>query len=415
MGKAKSSRKGKKAWRVNISSADVDQYLQQAAEDERSGGPLHAVSSESLFFVDKSRDGQPEKKTWKHRKKILLCDSILQRNSLVLPLPGSRKRKIQQNGKGHLKYAKKRIQLHQTRKANEKQYGAVFDIWGAAGEGNKSGKVICKVDSKNHAQKVAPLLPHGVEIDAPGCSYNPSFNDHQEALGVAAAREMQKIYQKDLEPPPIPRVVPGTKIDEEEMYFLDVDDGHDLELDGADDAENCPSSASRPVKLKRSTRAELNRKARRRAQVKAEKEANEKAVIEKDLQRLDNIANEIKIEEEEKKRKWIRRTIAKQEKRAQCPPRLGRIRFQPEPMQVLLSSEISGSMRKLKGCCTLLRDRYKSLQRRGILEPRLPLKRKNRRKRITYEEGSKGQKEQEMHFAMQAERAARRQALAVNS
>ena len=74
-------------------------------------------------------------------------------------------------------------------------------------------------------------------------------------------------------------------------------------------------------------------------------------------------------------------------------------RFEPAPPQVLLTEEISGSLRKLKvlhlslpintviiattnwyykiyislysmkGCCNLSRDRYKSLQKRGLLAP----------------------------------------------
>ena len=39
-------------------------------------------------------------------------------------------------------------------------------------------------------------------------------------MGLAVAQEMQKIYQKELEPKPIPRTLPGTLVDEE-----DVSDG----------------------------------------------------------------------------------------------------------------------------------------------------------------------------------------------
>ena len=38
-------------------------------------------------------------------------------------------------------------------------------------------------------------------------------------------------------------------------------------------------------------------------------------------------------------------------------------------MQVLLTEEMTGSLRKLKACCTLARDRFKSLEKRGILVP----------------------------------------------
>ncbi|KAL3688259.1 hypothetical protein R1sor_014568 [Riccia sorocarpa] len=79
--KSKTSRKGKKAWRANISTADTDEFITQQAIEERSGGPLDAVPNESLFFVDKSKDTKAENKT-KHREKVPHCDSVLQRNSL---------------------------------------------------------------------------------------------------------------------------------------------------------------------------------------------------------------------------------------------------------------------------------------------------------------------------------------------
>lgn len=56
MGKrAKTSRKGKKAWRANISTADTDDFITRQALEDRSGGPLDAVPDDSLFFVDKSK------------------------------------------------------------------------------------------------------------------------------------------------------------------------------------------------------------------------------------------------------------------------------------------------------------------------------------------------------------------------
>ncbi|KAJ7297219.1 hypothetical protein O6H91_Y072500 [Diphasiastrum complanatum] len=88
-------------------------------------------------------------------------------------------------------------------------------------------------------------------------------------------------------------------------------------------------------------------------------------------------------------------------------------RFKPEPVQVLLSEEVTGSLRQLKGCYTLAKDRFKSLQQRGILEPRLPSRKKARKSWVEYEPGTKGQKEREMHEATLAERALRKQALAV--
>lgn len=57
MARSKQSRKGKKEWRRNISTAEHDAFLDKHGRDERSGGPLHNIPSESIFFVDKSKGG----------------------------------------------------------------------------------------------------------------------------------------------------------------------------------------------------------------------------------------------------------------------------------------------------------------------------------------------------------------------
>jgi hypothetical protein len=41
----------------------------------------------------------------------------------------------------------------------------------------------------------------------------------QEALGVAVAQEMEKVYKKELEPEPVPRIVAGFPVDEEDVSF----------------------------------------------------------------------------------------------------------------------------------------------------------------------------------------------------
>lgn len=53
--KSKGSRKGKKAWRANISTEDIEEYFEKTTKDALSGGSLANAPSDSLFFVDKSR------------------------------------------------------------------------------------------------------------------------------------------------------------------------------------------------------------------------------------------------------------------------------------------------------------------------------------------------------------------------
>lgn len=58
MGKAKTSRKGKKAWRKNIDSGEHDALVEKTAKEARIGGPLDQLPDAALFFVDKDKGGQ---------------------------------------------------------------------------------------------------------------------------------------------------------------------------------------------------------------------------------------------------------------------------------------------------------------------------------------------------------------------
>ena len=57
-------------------------------------------------------------------------------------------------------------------------------------------------------------------------------------------------------------------------------------------------------------------------------------------------------------------------------------------MQVLLKGELHGSLRRLRSNPMLMRDRYNSLQKRGVIEPRVPVHAKKIR-RIEYQTGDR--------------------------
>lgn len=233
-----------------------------------------------------------------------------------------------------------------------------FDIWAVDGKG----------DSKAKKRSTTSVIP-AVEVEPAGCSFNPPLEAHQDSLAQAVADEKRKEYMKELGPAPVPLIVPGEAITEEDKFFLDADDGDEdaVENDGDQDADT--SVGQRKNKTKRVTRVELNKRARRKERLRAEAEAKKMENISKEIDSLPNIMDEIAKEDKEKEKRRIRRTVVKEERRKSGPPRLGRHKFEPAPVQVLLTEEISGSLRKLKGCCNLARDRFKSIEKRGILAP----------------------------------------------
>ena len=68
---------------------------------------------------------------------------------------------------------------------------------------------------------------------------------------------------------------------------------------------------------------------------------------------------------------------------------------------------MTGSLRTLVGVPTLVRDRYKSLQRRELVEPRAAAAYKTSRSYLQYEPGARGSREADMHAAALSEKAAR--------
>ncbi|KAF8397156.1 hypothetical protein HHK36_016063 [Tetracentron sinense] len=351
MGKAKSSRKGKKAWRANIRTDDIEEFFEKSTKDALSGGSLTAVPSESIFYVDKSRDLSVKRKIEKHREKVLRCDSLLQRSPFVQPVPSSTLKKSKKKRKDVPDEA------HDDPKGEQVSASGMVDIWN--GDNNANVK-------KNSKPSHIPA----VEVEPPGCSFNPSFEAHQDSLARAVAEEMQKVYRNELGPQPVPLTVPGEAVDEENIYFLDADDGTDEELDGENMGEKGDtSSKQRSLKTNRVTRVKLNRRARRKEQLKEEAKVKKVDELSKEIDCLPDIMEEIAKEDEEKHKRHLRRIVAKQERLKSYPPRLGKHKFEPAPLQVLLSEEISGSLRKLKACCTLARDRFKSFEKRGLLVP----------------------------------------------
>ncbi|XP_019175814.1 PREDICTED: uncharacterized protein At2g40430-like [Ipomoea nil] len=355
MGKrAKSSRKGKKAWRANISTEDIEDFFDNSTKDALSGGSLADVPSESLFYVDKSRDLSAKRKIEKKRDKVLHFESLLQKNAFVQPIPSSTTKKSKKKSKD----AKKAKDAAEECQKDAAATGSgLVDIW------NETGEKTVKTKRKS----VTSIIP-AVEVDPQGCSFNPPSESHQDALASAVADEMQKVYRDELGPEPIPLTVPGEIVDEENIYFLDADDGSD------DDDENLIEDGNLDVekrlqKTKVVTKVEKNRRARRKEQLKTEAEAKKVENLSKEIDSLSDIIQEIAKEDEEKQKRHLRRVVAKQERLKSCPPRLGKRKFQPAPVQVLLSEEITGSLRQLKGCSTLARDRFKSLEKRGLVVP----------------------------------------------
>lgn len=360
--KPKSSRKGKKAWRANISTEDIHDFFEKSTKDALSGGNLASAPADSLFFVDKSKDLSVKRKIEKHRAKVLRTESVLNKNPFVQAVSASIPKKF------HKKH-KKFVGAEAVAADGQKDSATASDmvgIWDDKGDDNVRVRKIAK-----------PSIIPAVEVDPPGCSYNPSIDSHQDVLACAVAEEMQKVYKNELGPEPVPLMVAGEVLDEEDRYFIEADGGSDEDMDpeNADETDDA-AAEKRPHKTKRVTRVELNKRTRRKEQLRKVTELKKMENLSREIDSLPDILQEIAKEDEEKNKRHLRQVVAKQERLKSFPPRLGKHKFQPAPMQVLLSEEITGSLRKIKACSTLAKDRFKSLEKRGLIAPTGKTKRK---------------------------------------
>ncbi|KAJ0555401.1 putative ribosome biogenesis protein Nop53/GLTSCR2 [Helianthus annuus] len=79
------------------------------------------------------------------------------------------------------------------------------------------GSVIAHLYLFGDAVSNKAIVIPAVEVEPPGCSYNPTSESHQDSLAQAVADEMQKVYTKELRPAPVPLTVEGGVIDEEDV------------------------------------------------------------------------------------------------------------------------------------------------------------------------------------------------------
>ncbi|XP_030007537.1 ribosome biogenesis protein NOP53 isoform X1 [Sphaeramia orbicularis] len=408
----------KKNWNKYSDINDVEEFLEDVRLQERTtGGLLSEKTDDSLFFLDA---GQPEKveqeapgpAEGKKRKgkasRPLRIDLILQHDSLVPPpkdvlayqQPNAKKlRRIAQKAeqlaaKGVVPRRQKQLlnrrPVERTVKkavteANNNPDRDYYDIWGQ--ESKDSGdpwylqqtrkKLVKRPEKLNEKPSVLPA----VEVIAPGGSYNPDFFSHQALLQEAHEVEVKKQKEEDK----IVRQITVNKEDTatEETIFQEqveglVEEENEEEETAPDDEEESVVVGAIAVAEKKTER---QRKRQRADKIKEQQRLADRRQVDQRQQlfQLRSIKASIKQQEKATAVRQIKRKVKQEAQKAQ-PRRLGRLKFQPQDLEVQLSDELAGSLRQLKPEGSVLKDRFKSLQKRNLIEPRERAKFKRRHK-----------------------------------
>ncbi|XP_029374332.1 ribosome biogenesis protein NOP53 isoform X2 [Echeneis naucrates] len=406
----------KKNWNKHSDINDVEDFLEDVRHQERTtGGLLSEKSDDSLFFLDVGKPEKAEQKEEvvvgkKRRGKTsrpLRIDLILQHDSLVPPAkdvlayqqPNAKKlRRIAQKAeqlaaKGIVTRRQKRLANRQpldrkakksVTEANNNPARDYYDIWGQESKDSsdpwylqQTGKKLVKRPEKlNDKPSVLPA----VEVIAPGGSYNPDFFSHQALLQEAHAVEVQKQKEEDR----IERQLAVNQDDKatEDTILKEQVEGLVVE---ENDEETAPNEEEDDVAVGAivlaEKKTERQRKREKADKMKEQQRHSERQQINQQQQlfQLRSIKASIKQQEEKTNQKQKLRK-ANQEAQKSQPRRLGKLKFKPQDLEVQLSNELAGSLRRLKPEGSVLKDRFKSLQKRNLIEPRERAKFKRRHK-----------------------------------
>eukprot|EP00063_Salmo_salar_P042957 XP_014017792.1 PREDICTED: glioma tumor suppressor candidate region gene 2 protein-like isoform X2 [Salmo salar] len=391
----------KKNWNKHSDIQDVLEFLDDVRLQERAtGGLISEKPDDSLFFVDigeQRKYVQPVQEGKKGKKKSksrpLRIDLILQHDSLVPPpkdvlahqQPNAKKlRRIAENAEklaamGVLPRRLKRLLNRRPAittsksktEANNFPDRPYYDLWGGDAKETadpyyleQTGKKRVKRPEKLNSK---PSVLPAVEVIAPGGSYNPDFFSHQalllEAHEVEVKREKAELR--------IERQLAVNREDTatEETVFQEQVEGLVEEDEDDDDEEE--EEVSIRGGLQQEKKTEKERRRQRADKIKSQQKQAARAFTDKKQQlfQLRSIQATLKSLEQQTRERVAQRK-ANQEAEKSMPRRLGRLKFQAQDLEVQLSNEIPGSLRTLKPEGSVLKERFKSMQKRNMIEPR---------------------------------------------
>ncbi|XP_023101781.2 ribosome biogenesis protein NOP53 isoform X1 [Felis catus] len=403
---------------------EVDQFLEDVRLQERtSGGLVSEAPDEKLFFVDTgAKQKELNKKRTKSQKRSLLLkkplrvDLVLENTSkvpvpkdvLAHQVPNARKlkrkeqlwEKLAKQGElpREVRKAQARLRNPPAIKAKPGPQDTVerpfYDLWAKDNLLDRplAGQDAFFLEQTKKKGVKRPLHLHAkpsqvpaVEVTPAGASYNPSFEDHQTLLLAAHEVELQRQKQAErLErqlalPSPEQAATQESTFQEMCQGLLEESDGEGESGEGQDEgpeaggeqAEGTEASvvAARPATVEKKTEQQRRReKAARKMRVQ---QATLRAarLRHQELFRLRGIKAQVARRLAELARRREQRR-ARRLAEADRPRRLGRLKYQDPDIDVQLSSELADSLRTLKPEGNILRDRFKSFQKRNMIEPR---------------------------------------------
>ncbi|KRZ91256.1 Glioma tumor suppressor candidate region protein [Trichinella sp. T8] len=365
----KISRRKKKYWRKGANISDVETFLDDVREQERLHGcQLHLKKDEDLFEIDKTPGSTADFSIKANDfDSQTASQSVKARNRL------SRKqlKKLQSVPVRRKKYRRKKSEICFSKRT-------FYDIWETPVSKNaetpelddslvehylrETKKLPVKVPNTRNI--IVSTCPH-VESPHEGTSYNPTEEAHQDLLIKAYEEEKTKLEanvwaQNAMKVPKSePMATEESRLKEMMQGLVDESDE-----DGGGVSSDDEASVEEKVQKRKAVCEKRKTVAQRKRKLNLKKAEQRKCF--------------------EKKKRMYENEIHRKQRMAEKlkkPAKLSRHPFVASDREVLLPEELPDSLRLLKPEGHLLTDRFKSLQQRNILEPRVRCKTKRKYKR----------------------------------
>ncbi|KAG2129180.1 P60-like protein [Suillus bovinus] len=386
---AQSSRKGKKAWRKNIDIQPVEQGLESLRSEERViGSTLQKQTDDQLFVVDTKGDDKVRKSLPRYSKAELTSTKILSQRSAI-PAVFSRPTKDSIPSRSKVSRADKERLLRIAKRPRKGPFNAVMDHteFGAGSalidvsaavkhSGSYDPWAMEKVEERpelSHPRDVievpAVLEPHQ------GSSYNPPSAARNELIVEACKIERRRQDEADR----LAEV--RQKVANARALATDVTEGLPLGmiLDEipADDGETIVQhDAVVPKKISARKTKQQRAKAvrlREEKQALAEKAARKKMLATITMAKSLRSSAE-KVSQQQNQARLARQLALKMKlRKGLAGQRLGKYKVPENEIEVQIGEDLSENLRTLKPEGNLFRDRFRSMQQRALIEPRVPV------------------------------------------
>ncbi|KAF3938095.1 hypothetical protein ABW19_dt0206364 [Dactylella cylindrospora] len=412
--KAQTSRKGKKAWRKNVDISEVTTGLDQVRTEIIQGGIIAEKSDSDLFAVDTTGSASIRQKHFRTTKPLKV-DEILNARSAIPALINPKKRpnpsgleigdgilptkKHRKNGVSHKDLERLRRIAYGVEATKDgvkastavQGEGEFYDPWDNVIPDTEG--TVTKLDKLTFVEKPKQLkapetlkqAPVGiikegeeavpaVRLPDPGISYNPEFDKWDDLVTREGEKEVEAEKKRLKAEEEERRILELAEIEEPEEEEEQDDD--ELEDDSEDDSDELMKKMPQ-----RKTPAQRNKVKRRKEAERLLRHQMKTEVQRKQLESLKELRKSLDLKLQEKS--VVRRKALTPAKRQVRRRKFDKDLLPQAPLELQLPEELTDSLRRLKPEGNLLRDRYRNLRERGVIETRVATQQKKGKKKLT--------------------------------